>query len=145
MEKYSHNYGKYELKKQYPSIHSKFERKMKQFSTKDTDEAKEHIEDLLSDWSSGKKVIPELGLQYGYRQDKVQVETQFGNIARYYNDILKMEMAYRKGIINLGILIVPTHERYGKMPANVADFNRVKDELIEMREIIKVPITVYGI
>ncbi len=63
---------------------------------------------LLRNWECEKRVIKELGLKCDFRRKKVQVEAEFGNARAYYQDYIKFLLAYNRGIISLGVLIVPT-------------------------------------
>lgn len=59
-------------------------------------------------WQTEVPVVPELGLQCDYRRDECQVEVEFGNARSYYQNYLKFLVPFTRGIIRLGILVVPT-------------------------------------
>lgn len=63
---------------------------------------------LIRNWECEKRVIRELGLKCDFRREKTQVEVEFGNARAYYQDYIKFLLAYNRGIISLGVLIVPT-------------------------------------
>lgn len=63
---------------------------------------------LIRNWECEKRVIRELGLKCDFRREKTQVEVEFGNARAYYQDYIKFLLAYDRGIISLGVLIVPT-------------------------------------
>lgn len=133
------------MKKEKPSLNSKLDEQLRDISFEDSDSAKSKIEELFESWESNKKLTKELDLRFGYRKDNIQVETQFGNIARYYTDIIKLEKAFQDDLIDIGVLIVPDRDRSKSIGTNVAYYERAEKELKEMREIISCPIVVYGL
>lgn len=145
MKKYSHNYGAYELEKSHPTKASKIENNLRNLCSEETSSLKDSVHELFSDWDHKGVLTDNLNLRYGYRKDGVQVETQFGNVARYYADIMKIEKAYREGIIDFGVMILPDKERANSMGTNIAYYERTEKELKEMREIISCPIILYGV
>jgi hypothetical protein len=42
-----------------------------------------------------------------YKRGRVQVEVQFGNMARWYTDVFKFQVSYSLGLIDVGVLVVP--------------------------------------
>jgi hypothetical protein len=42
-----------------------------------------------------------------YKKARVQVEVQFGNMARWYTDVFKFQVSYSLGLIDVGVLAVP--------------------------------------
>lgn len=145
MKKYNHNYGVYELEKNHPAVASKIENNLRNFCNKETSKLKGDVETLFSDWDHKGVLTDNLNLRYEYRKDGIQVETQFGNVARYYADIMKIEKAYREGIIDYGVMILPDKERANSMGTNIAYYERTEKELKEMRDIISCPIVLYGV
>lgn len=70
---------------------------------------------------------------------------QLGNTARFYADLLKLELFYENGRILAAIYIIPTSKAASMLGDNVANFNRLTHELNIYRHIIKIPILVIGI
>ena len=64
-------------------------------------------------------------LEADYKKSGVQVEVQFGNMARWYTDIFKFLLSYAADDIEVGVLIVPTRNVSRMIDENVVDFERV--------------------
>ena len=59
-------------------------------------------------WSCNEPVVPELPLRSDFKRGDVQVEVEFGNARSYYQDYLKFLLPFTRGIIRIGVLLVPT-------------------------------------
>jgi len=70
----------------------------------------EHIRTVFVErgWRSDEPVVPELPLRFDFRKDDYQVEVEFGNARSYYQDYLKFLLPFTRGIIRVGVLLVPT-------------------------------------
>jgi restriction endonuclease BglII len=75
----------------------------------------------------------------------VQVEVQFGNMARWYSDIFKFQTAYSQGLIQAAISILPTAALGRRIDSNVAHFERAVRELPSAELSITLPILIIGI
>ncbi|HVB33695.1 MAG TPA: BglII/BstYI family type II restriction endonuclease [Patescibacteria group bacterium] len=80
-----------------------------------------------------------------YKKDKVQVEVQFGNMARWYTDVFKFQVSYSLGLIDVGVLVVPIQAFAATIDENVAYYERVIRELPYAKMSITLPIWVLGI
>jgi len=96
-------------------------------------------------WEFNKKVVPGLGIRYGFRKEGIQIETQFGNMARFYSDIFKLQLGFNKGDIDAGVLIVLTKRHAHQIGSNIAHYERAKRELMESRPLYSAPIWLVGI
>jgi hypothetical protein len=99
------------------------------------------------DWEVHPRVIPEKGtnLVADYKKARVQIEVQFGNMARWYTDIFKFQLSYSMDKIDVGILCVPTLVFAETIDENVAYFERVCRELPHAKMSITLPILVIGL
>jgi restriction endonuclease BglII len=102
------------------------------------------------DWALHPLVVegeggPETGLAADYRKNRVQVEVQFGNMARWYTDVFKFQLAYAQDAIDAAILVVPTQRFSNLIDENVAYFERVARELPWAKMSLTLPILVMGI
>ncbi len=88
---------------------------------------------------------PETGLKGDYKKGLVQVEAQFGNMARWYTDVFKFQLSYSLGEIDVAVLIVPTRAFANLIDENVANFERVSRELPWAKMSLTLPILVIGI
>lgn len=80
-----------------------------------------------------------------YKKDRVQVEAQFGNMARWYTDVFKFQVSYSLGLIDVGILVVPMQHFANTIDENVAQYERIIRELPYAKMSITLPILVLGI
>jgi len=80
-----------------------------------------------------------------YKKDRVQVEVQFGNMARWYTDVFKFQVSYSLGLIDVGVLVVPMQKFANTIDENVAHYERVIRELPYAKMSITLPIWVIGI
>jgi len=79
------------------------------------------------------------------KKGKIQLEVQFGNMARWYTDVFKFLLSYSADDIEVGILVVPMQETARKIDENVAYYERVVRELPHAKMGITIPILVIGI
>jgi len=93
--------------------------------------------------------IKESGLAADFRKDcnglRVQIEVQFGNMARWYSDIFKFQTAYSQDLADLGICIVPMTALAARIDSNITNFERVIRELPSAKLSITLPILVVGV
>jgi hypothetical protein len=93
--------------------------------------------------------IAESGLAADFRKDcgglRVQVEVQFGNMARWYSDIFKFQTAYSQDLADVGVCIVPTTALASRIDSNITNYERVIRELPSAKLSITLPILVIGV
>lgn len=80
-----------------------------------------------------------------YKKGRVQVEAQFGNMARWYTDVFKFQVSYSLGLIDVGILVVPVQQFANTIDENVVHYERVIRELPYAKMSITLPIWVLGV
>lgn len=88
---------------------------------------------------------PATGLKGDYKKGRVQVEVQFGNMARWYTDVFKFQLSYSLGEIDVGVLVVPMRRFANLIDENVVNFERVARELPWAKMSLTLPIWVVGI
>lgn len=88
---------------------------------------------------------PVTKIRSDFKKDRIQVEVQFGNMARWYTDVFKFQLAYSLGDIDVGILVVPTNRFANLIDENVASYERVLRELPWAKMSLTLPILVVGI
>jgi len=98
-------------------------------------------------WMIKPKIISESEsrLEADFKKEKVQVEVQFGNMARWYTDVFKFLLSYAADDIEVGVLVVPVHDTANKIDENVVYFERVIRELPHAKMGITIPIWVLGV
>jgi hypothetical protein len=88
---------------------------------------------------------PETGLKGDYKKGRLQVEVQFGNMARWYTDVFKFQLSYSLDEIDVAILVVPTQALANLIDENVAYFERVARELPWAKMSLTLPIWVVAV
>ena len=98
-------------------------------------------------WISKPKIISgsESKLEADFKKDKIQVEVQFGNMARWYTDVFKFLLSYAADDIEVGVLVVAMHDTANKIDENVVYYERVVRELPYAKMGITIPIWVLGL
>ena len=95
--------------------------------------------------SRNRSAGPETGLKGDYKKGRLQVEVQFGNMARWYTDVFKFQLSYSLDEIDAAVLVVPTQGFANLIDENVAYFERVARELPWAKMSLTLPIWVIGI
>ena len=96
-------------------------------------------------WEVHPRIVEGSGLEADFKKDRVQVEVQLGNMARWTYDVFKFQVAYSQGDIDVGILTVPVAWFCKYINSNVAQYERVVRELPHAKLSITLPILVVGI
>jgi len=99
----------------------------------------------LKGWEVHPKVTPDLDLKSDYKKGRVQIEVQYGNVARYAFDLMKFQVGYTTGNIDVGILVVPTQEFGTYIDQSIANFEKAERELPIFNPTITLPILVIGL
>ncbi len=134
---------------QLPSPSSRKRNKKTLTFTTDQKKLKIHLADQFK--QRGWEVSPSITqdkktkLQADFKKDKIQIEVQFGNMARWYTDVFKFQVSYSLGLIDVGILVVPMQDFADTIDENIAYYERVCRELPYAKMSITLPILVIGI
>jgi restriction endonuclease BglII len=101
----------------------------------------------LKDWQIHPRIVShsDSKLVADFKKGKVQVEIQFGNMARWYTDVFKFLLSYSADDIEVGVLIVPLQATAAKIDENVVYFERVLRELPHAKMAVTIPIWVIGV
>jgi hypothetical protein len=103
-----------------------------------------------SDWTHHPLAtrIAESGLRSDFRKQfddvAVQVEVQFGNMARWYSDVFKFQTAYSQELSQIAVSIVPMAALARRIDSNIAHFERALRELPSAELSITLPILMIG-
>jgi len=99
------------------------------------------------DWEIAPRIISgsESELRADAKSGKIQVEVQFGNMARWYTDVFKFLLSYSADDIEVGVLVVPMKATADKLDENIAHYERVVRELPHAKMGITIPIWVIGV
>lgn len=84
-------------------------------------------------------------LRSDFRKSRIEVEVQFGNVARYTYDVYKMAISLSLDKADVGLMVVCT-KRFAEITGgNIAYFERAVRELHQSRMTLIVPLAVIGI
>lgn len=110
-----------------------------------------HFKDDLSDqlkmqgWSDKVRLSVKSSISITSILKDVGLCTQTGNMARMYADLMKLQAMYMDGKIKAAIFVIPTKECANSFGGNVANYNRLLNELINIfSKVITVPMVVVG-
>lgn len=84
-------------------------------------------------------------LRSDFRKARIEVEVQFGNVARYAYDVYKMAISMALDRADVGIQVVCTKKFAGITGGNIAYYERAVRELERSRLTLIVPLVVVGI
>jgi hypothetical protein len=98
-------------------------------------------------WAVHPRIVSEADskLVADYKKGAVQVEVQFGNMARWYTDVFKFLLSYAANDIEVGVLIVAMQKTANKIDENVVYFERVIRELPHAKMAVTIPVWVIGV
>lgn len=94
---------------------------------------------IISDQTSGSQ------LRSDFRKARIEVEVQFGNVARYAYDVYKMAISMAEEHSDVGLMVVCTKRFAGITGGNIAYYERAVRELEKSKLTLIVPLVVVGI
>ena len=100
---------------------------------------------LINGWSNPVRVSSKSKITVTSIYKKIGLCCQFGNVSRLNSDMLKLQLLYKKGVIDAAIYIVPTNQFAVNFGSSRANFERFTNELEVFAQIINVPIIVLGV
>jgi hypothetical protein len=104
------------------------------------------LEDLRSKgWSSKVKISVSSNISVTAMKSNIALCFQTGNMGRFYADLLKLQYLYINDKIVRAFYIIPTKQVAKKMGSNLANFERLVDELKLFEKIITVPVFIIGL
>lgn len=105
-----------------------------------------HIAAELADsgWSSEVRIDPKFALTVTGRHRDLAFQIQTGNISRAIYDLMKLEYLFQQRKISAAALAVPTKEAGLLIASNVANLERVWNEVQLFDRIITLPLLVVG-
>ena len=99
----------------------------------------------VSGWSGEFLFHPESKSSITALRESCGMCMQTGNMSRFYADLIKLEYLYINEVIDGGIYIVPTKKAAKIMGSNIANFERLTQELSLFKQVISIPLVVFGI
>lgn len=95
-------------------------------------------------WADSVKIEPS-NLTINFIKKRVGFCLQLGNVARTYADLLKLQVVFERGLIDVGIIAVPDKYASKRLGSNHAQYERLKEELKLFQNIINAPIIIIGL
>jgi len=96
-------------------------------------------------WASPVRVADDFDVELQLSRDLVVVQLQTGNIARAFYDLMKMQALHHRSRSDCGVLVLPTAEAARRMGSNLAQYERVVNELAGVfYHQVTVPVLVIG-
>jgi hypothetical protein len=105
---------------------------------------KQHIKQAMktSGWALNPQLAPGFDLDVNGMKSRISLTTQSGNIARAFYDLLKFQALHVAGRIDAAVLVLPTKRAANALGSNIAQFERVTNELELFKHVITVPLLV---
>lgn len=100
---------------------------------------------LRHGWSGETKIAAGTDLTVTSMKQSVALALQTGNMSRFYADLLKLQYLYIQNRAEGALYLLPTKEAAKSLGSNIANFERLVEELKMFRHIVTIPILVIGI
>ncbi|RJS63032.1 BglII/BstYI family type II restriction endonuclease [Priestia filamentosa] len=145
---FSHNYGEYAVSQEIltPLLSKINNLKFEIKSGCATKLREALLEDLRAlGWSGETRIQSNKGITITSMNSDVGLCLQTGNMSRFYADLLKLQTLFQKDRAKCAIYILPTKKSASTMGNNLANFERLTDELTIFKHVISIPILVIGI
>lgn len=145
---YSHNFGKEAIPEHIlQPIIERLSQIEFEFRAKSAPMLRKIILSTLAElgWSDQIKVDKESNITITSMKDSIGLCLQLGNMARFYADLLKLEMLHKKDKAVSAIYILPSKKAASKLGDNIAQFDRFSEELSIFKHVITIPIAVISL
>jgi len=144
VEAYSHHNGETEWTKRelFEWLTDVFEEPSIEVAKSSSTIIRTHIREQFNaeGWSAEVRIDPNFDLTVFSIKDDLAFQVQTGNISRALYDLMKMQYLYVAGKIEAASLAVPSSVGAQRMGSNIANFNRIMNELNLFNRVISVPL-----
>lgn len=110
---------------------------------------KEEIESELElhGWARRLRIDTDLRAHINaFHTSGVALQVQFGNVARAFYDLMKLQRLHELQKAEIGILVVPMKSSALKIGSNLASFERLSEEHeIMFKKQVSIPLVIFGI
>lgn len=94
-------------------------------------------------WPGAVKIAHGSGITITSQKNKVGLCVQTaGNMSRMYADLMKLQKMYLDETILVGVLVLPTSNAAKELGSNVANSDRLENELEIFRKVIHMPLKI---
>jgi|TARA_B100001964_G_C13845221_1_gene427678 hypothetical protein len=95
-------------------------------------------------WSDPIRISLETKITITSNFKEIGLCLQTGNVGRFYADLLKLQTLFCSKKIRAGIYIIPTKLEAKRIGSNIANYERIVDELQVFSDTLTIPLIVYG-
>jgi hypothetical protein len=144
VEAYSHHNGETEWQKRelFEWLTDVFEQPSLEVNKGSSTLIRTHIREQFDQegWSGEVRIDPNFDLTIFSIKDDLAFQVQTGNISRALYDLMKLQYLFVAKKIEAGALAVPSSIGATRMGSNIANFNRIMNELNLFNRVISVPL-----
>tara|TARA_B110000003_G_scaffold268953_1_gene299238 strand:- start:1255 stop:1701 length:447 start_codon:yes stop_codon:yes gene_type:complete len=110
-------------------------------------QCKNQIKDklLLSGWENRIKISSEMNVSIQYKKSNVGLQFQFGNVAWGFYDLIKLQSAFDKEIIEYAVLVAAVKNVTNRWGSNIFHYERAEKEFEIYLESSKIPLLLLGV
>lgn len=95
-------------------------------------------------WSDAVRIRSSHGITITAMSQRIGLCLQTGNMARFYADLMKLQLVFIDGATDGGLYVVPTKKAASELGSNMVNFERIVAETRLFRSIITLPLIVLG-
>lgn len=96
-------------------------------------------------WSKKVRVSLDSNITITGRLSDVGLCVQTGNMGRFYADLLKLQAMFQRKALVAAVYVIPCRAYGRTLSSNIADYERLTEELAIFSTIITIPISVFGL
>jgi len=96
-------------------------------------------------WSDEVKLSPDAKITITSCKEKIGLCVQTGNMARFYADLMKLSLRHTQERIYAAVFVLPTQDLAVQWGSNIANFERLCNELPIFSPVLHIPILVIGL
>jgi len=95
-------------------------------------------------WSDRVRIKSSCGITISAMNRGIGLCVQTGNMARFYADLMKLQLVFADGLANGALYVIPTKKAAQELGSNMVNYERVVAETRLFAKIITVPLLVLG-
>ncbi|WP_102262599.1 BglII/BstYI family type II restriction endonuclease [Mesobacillus jeotgali] len=84
-------------------------------------------------------------IHVGIKKYHIHLEVEFGNVASSYRNYYKLQLLNKKGVSDIGIVIVPTESLSKRIDSGVATFEKTVNDVKLAVELFDFPLLIIGL
>src|ERR1035441_4032426 len=96
-------------------------------------------------WSDEVKLSPDAKITITSCKEDIGLCVQTGNMARFYADLMKLSLLHTQERVYAAIFVLPTQDLAVDWGSNIANYERLCNELPIFSPVLNIPILVIGL